>query len=45
MIEKYEFGLVLVDSKEYRREVIIYPEGGLPLELQVLAASGFGMSR
>ena len=28
MIEKYDFGIVRVDGNEYRRDVIIYPEGG-----------------
>ena len=27
MIEEYEFGKLRVDGKEYRRDVIIYPEG------------------
>lgn len=27
MIEEYEFGKVRVDGKEYRSDVIIYPEG------------------
>ena len=27
MIEKYDFGKLRVGGKEYRRDVIIYPEG------------------
>ncbi|MFQ5926739.1 MAG: Mth938-like domain-containing protein [Terriglobia bacterium] len=27
MIEKYDFGRLQVDGKEYRRDVILYPEG------------------
>ncbi len=27
MIEEYDFGMLQVGGKEYRRDVIIYPEG------------------